>query len=414
MFSKLLETYREAFRGLPREIWFLSTVLLINRSGAMVLMFLPLYLTKQLHFSNLQIGFLIGGCYGVGSIAGAMIGGRLTSQFGPIRLQIFSQAYAAIGFLLLVTANDFVTIGIGLFFLSIISEMVRPATITATTLYCPESLHKRAMGLVRLAANLGTAIGGAIGGMLAEINYDLLFYVNAGTVTCATVATYLFFGLREPAKKERALAEQSTRSPLTDLRFLAFLSLMFLTALVFFQLLSTFPKYLNDDLSLGELELGLLMAINTLIIVAIEMFLLQLVRNLNVLRVVAVGSLLSCLGFGLLPFGSGFWYVAFTVVVWTMGEMLAMPLAAAYVAGRSSEANRGRYMGMFVTGYSAALVVGPIAGMAIFHWNHNAVWYIATGIGVVVFVGFWVLSLTESEPSPASRSIEVADANHPR
>ena len=42
MFDKILEPYR----GLSREVWFMALTTLINRTGAMVIPFMSLYLTN--------------------------------------------------------------------------------------------------------------------------------------------------------------------------------------------------------------------------------------------------------------------------------------------------------------------------------------------------------------------------------
>ncbi len=400
MFAHFLLLYRAAYSGLPREVWLLSIILLVNRSGAMVLLFLPLYLTKHLHLSPHQIGLLIGGCYGVGGIIGAVLGGRLTSRFGPIRVQIVSLLLSAPSFLLLGASWDFASTGCALLLLSVVSEMMRPASMTAATLYSPPHVHKKAMGHNRLALNLGTALGGTIGGILAGIDYQFLFFVNSCTVFCSALLTISFFGFRDHISVEQHAGvnvgfdiRSASRSPLTDGHFICFWLLNLSTAFVFFQLLGTFPKYLDEQLGINEFQLGILMAINTLIIVAAEMVILHLLGERNVLRWIALGSWLSCLGFGLLPYGAGFSFVAFTVVIWTVGEMLAMPLSALYVSQRSSVINRGRYMGMFVSSYALAMVLAPLVGLSVYNDNPQAMWHIAMAVGFVCLIGFWVLSL---------------------
>ena len=362
-------------------------------------MFLPLYLTKSLAFTDMQIGFLIGGCYGMGSILGGLLGGKLTSSWGPIKTQVASLSLTVPGYLLLAQADRFVTVALCLFGLSVVNEMIRPASVTATTLYCPSHLHKRAMGHNRLAVNLGTSIGGVWGGVLAGINYQLLFYANASTVFAALIATLICFKLREPETQKEKAETGNGESPWSDRSFLWFLFFTFLTAVVFFQLLSTFPKYLDEQRGVTEFYLGALMAINTLLIVILEMYLVQVVSKFSVLRVVAWGSLMSCVGFGLLPFCPDYWYICATVVVWTFGEMLAMPLSAAYVAARSSERSRGRYMGLYVTCYAAALVIGPLLGMAAYELDPDLVWYIALALGWIAFSGYWWLSVQDKTKS---------------
>ena len=52
--KKIICLYRQAFSGLPRAVWLLAAVLLVNRSGTMVIPFLSLYLTGQQGFSISQ------------------------------------------------------------------------------------------------------------------------------------------------------------------------------------------------------------------------------------------------------------------------------------------------------------------------------------------------------------------------
>ena len=81
MLGALIESYRSVFRGLSREVWILSLVLLVNRSGTMVLPFLTLYLTTQKGYGPSEAGAVLA-LYGLGSIAGIALGGRLSDRVG--------------------------------------------------------------------------------------------------------------------------------------------------------------------------------------------------------------------------------------------------------------------------------------------------------------------------------------------
>ena len=73
--------YLANFRGLSREIWLLSLVTFINRAGAMVIPFLSLYLVNVEGFTLPQVGWIMS-CFGLGSLVGTYIGGRLTDAIG--------------------------------------------------------------------------------------------------------------------------------------------------------------------------------------------------------------------------------------------------------------------------------------------------------------------------------------------
>ncbi len=395
MLRSILNTYRESFAGLPRNVWILAFVLFINRMGAMVLPFLALYANRELGFSYEETGSLVA-IYGIGSIAGSFLGGKLCTRFGSTQIQTASLLLTAGGFLLLLVPTTFAGMSGCLILLSIVAEALRPASTTATTEESPPELHARALALNRLAVNLGMSVGPVLGGFIALHDYRLLFYVDAST--CVAAAIFLLLLFRNPkaqTREERAVHPKKHSSPIRDFQFLIMLFLIGLNALVFFQMMVTFPLYLGDYYGLDESKYGMLFAINTTLIVLFEMVLIHKAEGWNLLRTIGWGSLFSCLGFGILPFGSSFAFGAVAMVIITVGEMLAMPLSAAYVASRSSAHNRGVYMGLFAATYSCAMVIGPAVGTQIYAIDPNYVWYTSLGFAVVTWAGFYALAAFE-------------------
>jgi MFS family permease len=80
------------------------------------------------------------------------------------------------------------------------------------------------------------------------------------------------------------------------------------------------------------------------------------------------------------------------VVVWTLGEMLSLPLLTAEVSNRSSDQNRGRHMGLFAVSFSLAFMIGPIAGSKIYaQFSPLALWVSCGGLGIILALGFSML-----------------------
>ena len=71
--------------GLPRGIWILFAVTLINRMGTMVLPFLVLYLTREIGFSAGRAGLVLT-VYGAGALCAAPLAGRLCDRLGATRV----------------------------------------------------------------------------------------------------------------------------------------------------------------------------------------------------------------------------------------------------------------------------------------------------------------------------------------
>ena len=102
---------------------------------------------------------------------------------------------------------------------------------------------------------------------------------------------------------------------------------------------------------------------------------------------------LSLLGFGLLPFGTTWVFAAFTCLVWTAGEMVAMPMINAAAAQRAPESRSGSYLGAYTVAFSAGWVAGPSVGMAIYSgFGGTALWLAAGALAVPLGLGFAGLS----------------------
>ena len=104
--KKLYLNYVEAFKGLSTEIWYLSLISLVNRAGTMVIPFLSLYLKKDLGFSEVDIGSIFA-CFGIGSVIGSWLGGKLTDSFGFYKVMITSLFLTGLCFISLQFIDSF-------------------------------------------------------------------------------------------------------------------------------------------------------------------------------------------------------------------------------------------------------------------------------------------------------------------
>jgi MFS family permease len=394
--SRVWAAYLAPFRGLPREVWYLSIVMFINRSGSMVLPFLTLYANKVLGYSVESAGTMVA-WFGLGSCLGAFSGGWLVSRFGSLRVQITAFCCSALGFVILSQITSYVWFSVTLFLMSIAGEAFRPANAAAIADYSPPEVHPRAYALNRLASNFGFSIGPPLGGWISTFSYFWLFQIDAATCFLAAVAIlFLFRGrvIKQRFGHESAETDEPRRNPWTDVWFLGFLGMTLLTYIIFFQLVSTYSLYLADEYRLPNWEIGVLLGMNTMGVVLFEMLLVNYLLEYSKLHLIACGSFLMCLGMSALVFGQGFWFAAAAVVVWTVGEMLAMPQAMAFVAAYAGSRNRGRYMGAYTTAISGSFVGSALVGGYCYGIDPNLIWYVGLAMSVIGLVGF--LSLARS------------------
>lgn len=392
--KSILLLYKNAFGGLSQPAWVLALVMLINRSGSMVVPFLSVYLTISLGFDISQAGILLS-LFGLGSIVGAFAGGWLTDKFGHFWVQFMSLVVGGSLFFVVAQLVEFVQLGIGIFTISAISEMLRPANASSVAFYARPENITRAFSLNRMAINLGYSVGPAIGGILASFSYKLLFIADG--VTCILAGILFFFYFRNRKGNESATPDAKPKpsawKALADVRFVLFVLLVLSFATVFFQLFMTLPLYYKEVYQLTETKIGLLIGLNGLLVFLLEMVIVySLGEKISIRRLIMFGSLLNGLGFVVLNivYAEAILYVA--VLVISLAEIFAMPFMATYTVQSSGEGSRGIYMGMYSFAYSAAFVLAPALGTRIVdHWGFDTLWWICGAISIATAAGFMLL-----------------------
>jgi MFS family permease len=365
---------------MPRTAWILFAGTFVNRFGTFVLPFLTLYLTKR-GYSAPQAGIAVG-AYGLGGIGAVTLGGLAADRLGR-RNTIATSMFGGAAFTLLLSQAHTLALILPLAALvGLTAELYRPASSALLTDLVPSERRVTAFTLSRLAVNLGWAFGLAIGGFLADRSFLLLFIGDAATSAAfgAIALAALPHGVRTARHEERR--GEASRSMLADRGFLLFLGSVFATALIVMQSATTFPLHIKAN-HLTNADYGLLLSLNGIIIVFAELPLTSITMHLKRTRVMAFGAFLTGLAFWFVGSARTLPMLAGVIVIWTIGEMVESPVAAAFVADRAPENLRGRYQAAFGTMFALAAIVGPIAGTALFHARQGAVWGACGVLGVV-------------------------------
>lgn len=363
MIRQTLALYRTSFSGLSKETWILSAIMLVNRSGTMVLPFLTLYLTgQQMNRSLSEAGFVMA-LFGFGSIVGAYFGGKFTDTFGTYKVQLFALCGGGGLFICLGQIQSYPLICVNTFLLSLVNEAFRPANSAAVAQYSSQKNLTRSNSLNRLAINFGWAIGGSVGGFLASIDYEWLFWVDGLTNLFAAVILAKFLNPVKTAPKhhESQAAVPPNQSAHRDKIYLWFIVFTILFGFCFFQMFTTIPKYFRDSLHLSETFIGILFAVNGLLIVFFEMVLVFILeKKERVLVFISLGTLLVALSFFLLMIpGNAKWITFSMIICITVGEIVAMPFMNTFWINRTNSKNRGQYAALYTIAWGIGQTTGP-------------------------------------------------------
>ncbi|WBX71748.1 MDR family MFS transporter [Tenacibaculum retecalamus] len=392
--KKLYFNYIETFKGLSTEVWWLALITLINRAGTMVIPFLSIYLSEKLEFSKPDIGWIMT-CFGLGSVIGSWLGGKLTDKIGSYKVMKTSLFLTGLLFLALQFVTTFYGFCIGIFFVMLVADTFRPAMFVALSAYSKPENKTRSVTLIRLAINLGFSAGSAVGGIIiTSLSYNGLFWVDG--ITCI-LATFLLMNVLNP-KKAKTLDELKVENPVSvfsDKAFWVFFVAMFIFGFVFLQYFSTIPLYYKDAHYLSELEIGLLMGMNGFLIFLLEMPLIKWLEESKYSkeRLMFVGLFLTGISFLVLNLTGWVGVLIIGMLFMTIGEMIAFPFSNAFVMERAKKGNQGEYMAYYSIAFSLAHIFGHNSGMQLVAaLGFDKTWWIITIMTIIGLFFLWMLS----------------------
>ncbi|HYO46478.1 MAG TPA: MFS transporter [Gemmatimonadota bacterium] len=390
---------RSEIRALPRGAWILYAETLVNRLGTFVLVFLVLWLTR-IGWSAGMAGLAVS-VYGLGGLFASLAGGWLADRFGRRRTIALSMFSSAAVLLSLPHARGTSAVLMLAGLAGLTSELYRPAANGLLSDLIPAGRRVPGFAIYRLAVNLGHAVGPAIGGFVAERSFVWVFTADAATsIVAGIVALTLLPEGRRSTREEDPMG--GFRGALVaDRSFLVFLAANIVVTLIAFQSTASFPLQVRAS-GLTSVHYGLLMSLNGLLVVLFELPLVGITRRHRPRPVMAVGILLTGIGFGLVAWADTFAFFAMTVFVWTAGEIAFTPVAAAYVGDLAPDALRGRYYGAWLLTHSLGVVLGPGLGTALYAVSPGGLWGACAGLGLAGAL------LVLASPRPAERSTTIS------
>lgn len=388
MLKTASKRYVNNFKGFSREIWILAIITFINRAGTMVLPFLSKYLKEDLHYSYGEVGWIMVS-FGVGSMLGSWLGGKLSDKIGFYKVMIFSLFTSGVLFFVLQFITSFWGLCFGMFSIMTIADMFRPAMFVSLGAYAKPENRTRALTLVRLAVNLGFAAGPALGGLIIMgLGYKGLFWADGSTC----IVSILIFALLVKEKTKSVFIDKEhpgeilTHSVFKDKPFWIFLFTSFLTAMIFFQIFTTLPLYHHDQYGLTEFQTGLLMTLNGLMIFFLEMPIVSYFerKKTNKIQIILRGSLLMAMSYFVLLYNGWAGILIVSILFITIGEMFAFPFSNSFAMGRAPKGHEGRYMALYTMSFSLAHIMSSKSGMEIIgHFGYQANWIVMGSLGIV-------------------------------
>lgn len=392
----MISRLRTIYHDYPSQFWLLMTASFIDMmGGSLIFPFFSLFFTQKFNVSLAQVGGVLA-VWATAGLVGRTLGGALTDRVGRKRMVIFGLVFSALSSLILAFVDDFRLVFLAAGVAGIFSSMGGPAYHAMIADLLPGEKITDGYGISRVVGNVAFAIGPAIGGLLADINFVLLFVLDAvsSVITALFVARYLSESRTEAAAQEtehQSLLEVlgGYARVLTDTTLLAMIVLGALVGLVYWQWYFSVPVFMRDVHGMPAQYYGWMMSMAGVIVIVFQLAITRKLRGVGQHWVMAAGSVLFGIGFGMFGFISAYAMFLLASTVITFGEMVLFPTQQAIVARLAPEALRGRYIAAAGLAFALPNIFGPyLGGLALESVGPQSMWYLGALMCLVGTLGY--------------------------
>ena len=362
----------------------------------MAMPFLTKYLHENLSYSLTEVGWLMG-AIGLGSLFGNWIGGQLTDKYGFYTIMLVSLVLVGFGFITLLFLYSFAEMFVGLFLLTAFADIYKPAMYVAVGKFSKPENRTRSLTLIRLGANLGIIAGPVLGGFLVTVaSYDSLFFIDGGTSLLAVILFMFFIDDNKMAIIWNDVEQKvsATSKYLISSSFVLLLCCVFVTAFLFYQIFTVLPLYNTQKFNFTQVEIGLLLSLNGIIVFLFEMPIVAYLekKKVAVTKIIFVGSIFMSCGFITLLISNYIFLLVISMLLITTGNLLILSFSNTFALSMSRIGMEGRYMALYSMSFSVAQIFSPEIGLLISNklsFTHN--WFFMSLLSLVGIAIYYLL-----------------------
>lgn len=393
--TTLGKNYIASYAGLPMACWQHIGLTFLNDISSGICFFLSLYFVNQLGLQVTLSGLIIS-CYGLGTVLGGVIGGKLSDKYSPSLVSIISLFIKALTFIGLAIFSSMFLLMLAMLLLGITSYSFKTSNNVWILNQCryQESEKLKAINIIFTASNLGIGLSALLIALLANIGFHSIFLGTSILLFGATF--YLIWIKRTCTTNLNNLADLSTASTeeviatneKSNIVLWTILSCVFLISLIFAQLSATYSLYIENRFpSMGINAISILFIMNCLLIIFFQTPLVNAFARYNKMLIAGIGAFFLCFGMFMLSFSYVFTLAIIANVVYTFGEMLFIAMAQLICYQLGATKKKGQSLGLYQTIFAIGIVMGPFLGSLVYqNISSNAVWYICGAIGIICLI----------------------------
>jgi len=435
--SEELKKESKGIGSFPRTFWIANVMELFER-GAYYGMnsVLAVYLVTKvseggLGFSETAVGFMQSIFMALTYIM-PILGGALAERYGYKKFLTLSFAILSTGYFITGHVSSYAIVFLSLLLVAVGSGLFKPIISGTITRTSTDKTRSIGFGIYYWMINLGAFLSPILVSYLKGFSWTYVFI--ASSAWCILMLILNMVAYKEPEKPQATTSLAKTLSEavmvIKDFRFILMIIIYSGFWILYFQMFNTVLWYMvsphvdmtpvnNALTSLARLfgsskqlkfDVAFITSLNAGTIIALQVFVSRIVKNLRALPTMIGGIMIGTSGFILLSISSNAWVFLFGVVVFSIGEMTCHPKYYSYVGEIAPKDKVAVYMGYsFLYGIIGSLI-GNNLGAFLYEkiakelGQPRVLWMIFSGIGILTIVG---LLIYDHYLSPKARSATV-------
>ncbi len=415
-----LNSLKSTYSNLPRSVYVILLIRVVNSMGNFVFPFMTLLLTRKVGMGEQQVGMFL--LLGSGlQVPGSLLGGKLTDLMGRKKIMITCMGLAALCFIPCAFLVDYqeaiIYVPWFLILASLFNSIAGPANgAMMNDLTEPEN-RQAAFSLLYMGMNAGTAIGSVVAGVFFNKYFKLLFLGDAVTTLISLLILIKFVKETIPTHDDYEKIEEDRLDEKVEsggllkallMRPALLIFAVFDTAFSFIYAQTQFSMPLQTNAIFGESAgaayFGIFNMVNCLEVIFMTTFITIITRKVKAVYNVSIAGIFFGVGFGMLFYARSFWMFILSTIIWTVGEIINATNIGVYIANHTPISHRGRFNAIIniISGTGGA--ISPyIMGGLIAHKGVSNVWPIIFILALAASFAMFVLGTTERKSSISYR-----------
>ena len=322
-------------------------------SFGLILPYLALYLTDTIGASAGEAGVVLA-LWSLVALGATPLGGVLSDRVGRRPVMLGALAGSALAAIAFGFATTVWVAGALVVVWALFSSAFDPTSSAYVSDVVEPELRTEGFGLQRVVANAAFALGPPLGALLIWLASVRAAFVVSGAVLVAyLVVVWRWLPESRPTRPEGSVPVRF-RDALRDRLLLILAAGTALAATSHSLYEGVVPVFLNDERAVEIATWGLLFGINPILIALFQYPVSRWASRRSNRGVLAAGALLQGVSLVLVLPVEGTAAILLAVVVFTIGEMLFVPVALALAAELAPVHLRGSYQGSLTLAWEVA------------------------------------------------------------